>query len=98
MGFKVVSYKEGVIVLQGLILPWDTALTLNPNELHVVCPSCDGKYTRKSLHEHVAACPIRTHIHPLHCPFFVMTPFACSMQSWLWQSRGTDQPEAPRSR
>jgi hypothetical protein len=27
MGFKVVSYKKGVIVLQGLILPWDTAPT-----------------------------------------------------------------------
>ena len=45
-------------------------VTTKLDDLRVVCPSCGGKCARKSLHEHVASCPIRTHIHPLQLATF----------------------------
>ena len=45
-------------------------MTTKLDGLRVVCPSCGGKCTHKSLHEHVASCPIRTYIHPLQLAVF----------------------------
>ncbi|ELR11549.1 zinc finger, C3HC4 type (RING finger) domain containing protein [Acanthamoeba castellanii str. Neff] len=53
-------------------------VTARLDDLRVVCPSCGCSYARKSLHEHVAACPACMQ-PPLH---FISGHFLSSRWAW----------------